>query len=113
VQRVDENTVSMHVEEYRFFITRIKTLEAENESLHHVLKLERASFDEVTDAAKAANEARLEEREAADSQIKKLETWIKHYKAAQWQPGVIGGGGVTTGGDVEGFVGVGWKMDLW
>jgi hypothetical protein len=103
----------MHADEYRFFITRIKTLEAENNSLHRVLKLERASFDEVIDAVKAANQARLEEREAAEARIETLEAWIKRYKAARWIPGVIGGGGVTTGGDFEGFVGLGWKFNLW
>jgi hypothetical protein len=102
----------MHVDEYRFFITRIKTLEAENKSLHRVLSLERASFDEVIEAAKAANNARIEEREASEERIKTLETQVRQYKAIQWIPGVIGGGGVTTGGKVEGFVGIGWKFNL-
>jgi hypothetical protein len=103
----------MHVDEYRFFITRIKTLEVENESLYRILKQERTSFDEVIDTVKAANEARREERAAAEARIETLEAWVKYYKAAQRMPGIIGGGGITTGGGVEGFVGLGWKFNLW
>jgi hypothetical protein len=113
VRRIDENTVSMHVNEYRFFIMRIKTLEAGNEALKQVLQAERASSDEVIDAMKAANDVRLKEREASEARIATLEAWIKRYKTAQWIPGIISGGGISTGGDIEGFIGIGWKIDLW
>ena len=45
VKKVDEKTISMHVDEYRFFITRIKTLEQKYEEIYkkycHVLGMSR------------------------------------------------------------------------
>jgi chromosome segregation ATPase len=109
----------MHVDEYQWYITRIKTLDTEVASLKDVLKRERASFDEVADTAEKADKARQEEREAAKARIRELEAsvaalekTVKRYRDARWIPGVIGGGGVGTNGDAEGFVGLGWKIDL-
>jgi hypothetical protein len=113
VKKIDETTVSMHVDEYRFFITRVKMLEAETESLNRVLKLERASFDEVANAVRVADAARLKEREAFADRIAALEALVRRYKSSQWILGVIGGGGVTAGGELEGFVGLGWKLSPW
>ena len=112
VKQIDENTVTMHIDEYRFFITQIKTLEVEAAGLKRALAEERASLDILAAAADDADTARLEERRAADARIKKLETDLKDCKRRQWLPGVIGGGGITGSGKAEGVIGLGWKIDI-
>ena len=103
----------MHADEYRWFITRIKTLEAQETSLRKVIQIERASFDELAWHVTSADKARKAERLAADSRIKELEAQVRAYGRKKWIPGVVAGGGPTTGGGVQGFVGLGWKVDLW
>jgi hypothetical protein len=110
VKKIDAEHVSMHVDEYRFFITRIKVLETEGASLKQILRMERASFDEVVRTVNAVDKARQEEREAADARIKELEVWIKNYKTARRWPGVVLGGGIGSRGKPEGFVGLGWRV---
>jgi hypothetical protein len=94
----DGDKVTMHVDEYRFFITRLVELEAESAGLRKTLDSERASFDELASAMKAANQARLAERRAVSRR--------------RWAPGLILGGGLTSGGKAEGVIGVGWKLEL-
>jgi cob(I)alamin adenosyltransferase len=101
----------MHADEYRFFITHIQTLAAENTVLKRVLSEERASFDVFVTGAEAAMFARLEERKAADKAIKELEDRISALQRRKRLPGVIGGAGVRHGG-VEAVIGLGWKIEL-
>jgi hypothetical protein len=103
----------MHESEYRFFITRIRELETEAEGLKRTLRFERASFDEVADAAKEVEKAYLEERESARKVIAELEAKNRRHERKRYIPGIIGGAGAGTGGGVQGLIGVGWKIDIW
>jgi hypothetical protein len=103
----------MHVDEYRFFATRVKTLEAETASLKDILARERASFDAVAQAAKEADNARRDERVAFEVRLKDLERQIAKGNTSRWLPGIIAGGGLSSRGDVEGIIGLGWKVPIW
>lgn len=96
----------MEEQEYRFFITRIRELEAENTSLREVLIRERASHDAYVVSVDRERAAWGELRAA-------LMRKIARYENRVWIPGVILGGGATTRGELEGVVGLGWKIDLW
>lgn len=112
--KVDGKKATMHVDEYRWYITRIKTLEAENTSLNKILIMERVSFDELAQEVASADQARQKERSAATSRIKELEAQVRAYNDKKWIPGVVAGGGSTTSGsNVQGFIGLGWKVDIW
>ena len=97
---------------YRFFITRIITLETEAEALRRVLEKERADFEGLAASVKEADKARLAEREASDARIKELERWIKSYKLKQFVPGVVLGGGTGNNGGAQAVIGVGWKINI-
>jgi hypothetical protein len=109
----------MHVEEYRFFVTEVKTLEAENGALKRVLALERASFDAVIQAADEADRTRREERaefeaqvQALGARVNTLERQARGETLSKWIPGVIGGVRLFHG-EPEAVVGLGWKIPLW
>lgn len=105
VRRVDGKVVMEEVE-YRFFITEIQTLRAENAALKSTIEKERADQD--------AHFAGIEtERAAKDKLIAELRAKIDRLLKARMLPGIIAGGGMTTRGEAEGVVGIGWKIDLW
>ena len=112
VKRIDPSHVSMHVDEYRFYITRIKELESENDGLGRTLARERASFDVVAKAAEDADKARQEERAGYEARIQALEGVIRKEKSKNLFPGIIAGGR-WNGGEAEGVIGLGWKGPLW
>ena len=113
VRLIDENTVAMHVDEYRFFITRIRALEAETASLKRVLADERESVGELIKLLNDADDARLDERLASDARIRELEEQVRTYERKKWAPGIVAGGGATGDGRMNGFLGLGWKIDVW
>lgn len=110
--RLENGKITMHPDEYRFFITRIKTLEAEAASLKEMLVREREAFDELATKAMALEVAVEAEREAWGIRIRELEGTIKSNRASQWCPGVILGGGPSTGGGIQGVIGLGWKIGI-
>jgi hypothetical protein len=92
--------------EYRYFVTEIQTLRAENAALRKTIETERADQD--------AHFAGIEtERAAKDKLIAELRAKINRLLKARMFPGIIAGGGMTTRGEAEGVVGIGWKIDLW
>ncbi len=105
VRRADRKIV-MEESEYRFFVTEIQTLRAENAALKKTIETERADQD----AHFAGIEA---ERAAKDKLIAELRAKINRLLKARMFPGIIAGGGMTTRGEAEGVVGIGWKIDLW
>lgn len=105
VRRADGKIV-MEESEYRFFVTEIQTLRAENAALKSTIEKERADQD----AHFAGIEA---ERAAKDKLIAELRAKINRLLKARMFPGIIAGGGMTTRGEAEGVVGIGWKIDLW
>lgn len=105
VRRADGKIV-MEESEYRFFVTEIQTLRAENAALKKTIETERADQD----AHFAGIEA---ERAAKDKLIAELRAKINRLLKARMFPGIIAGGGMTTRGEAEGVVGIGWKIDLW
>ena len=105
VQRLDGRIV-MEEADYRFFITEIQVLRAENAALRKSLDQERADQDlHFAGLAK--------ERAAKDALIEELRAKITRLLRARAYPGIILGGGLTSGGRGEGVVGLGWKLDLW
>ena len=97
----------MQLDDYRFFITRVVALEAETKDLRRALAVERASFDELIQASKQADRARLAERAAYERRVKAM-------SRRKWLPGVIGGVAPSRGGSgVQGVIGLGWKVNLW
>lgn len=104
VRRTDGKIV-MEESEYRFFVTEIQTLRAENAALKKTIETERADQD----AHFAGIEA---ERAAKDKLIAELRAKINRLLKARMFPGIIAGGGMTTRGEAEGVVGIGWKIDL-
>ena len=105
VRRADGKIV-MEESDYRFFITRIKALEAETSALKEARDKERASFDVYMAEAEKERRASIELADRLQGKIRSMEN-------GKWLPGVIAGGGPGTDGGVQGFVGVGWKIDLW
>ena len=110
VKRVNSKIV-MEEADYRFFITKIETLSAENEALKRVLADERASFDVYAANVQAERKARTELDRLNAEKAARLQKQIEALKRRQYWPGVIIGGGVGTDGDgVQGVIGLGWKV---
>lgn len=96
----------MEEADYRLLITEIQTLKAENSSLKAVVEKERADQD--------AHFAGIETERAANARlVAELRAKIDRLLRARLYPGIIAGGGMTTRGEGEGVVGIGWKIDLW
>lgn len=103
--------IVMEEADYRFFITKIETLTAENEALKRVLSDERASFDVYVSNVQAERKARTELDRLNAEKIARLEKQAERMKRRQYWPGLIVGGGYGTDGDgVQGVVGLGWKV---
>lgn len=93
----ENGKIVMEESDYRFFITRIQTLEAKSESLEKVLAEERASFDVYIDNV-------IKEREARKARDEKV-------RRSKLMPGIIVGGGFgSDSGKPQGVVGLGWKL---
>jgi hypothetical protein len=114
----EKGQITMTEQDYRGLIVLLEGSKAENSSLRKIISEERASFDVILNDIKTLEQARLAEREAAEARIKALEELlktqeklVKHYKAARWIPGLIGGVKPDDGG-AELFIGAGWKLDL-
>lgn len=105
VRRADGKIV-MEESEYRYFVTEIQTLRAENAALKKTIDTERADQD--------AHFAGIETERAANARlVAELRAKIDRLLRARLYPGIIAGGGMTTRGEAEGVVGIGWKIDLW
>ena len=105
VRRADGKIV-MEESEYRFFVTEIQTLRAENAALKKTIETERADQD--------AHFAGIETERGANARlVAELRAKIDRLLRARLYPGIIAGGGMTTRGEAEGVVGIGWKIDLW
>ena len=98
----------MEEADYRFFITKIEALQAENAALKNVLANERASFDVY--AADVRQERRLhsEERKLLEEKYSQNLAAIRRQR---YIPSLIFGGGVgTEGNGAQAFIGLGWKV---
>ena len=105
----------MHVDEYRFFITRIQELEAEVTGLDRTIERERKSATELKKAFENAEAARLRERAEYQVRVDQLSGELRRYKRKPYYPGVIFGGGPSwhDGGRSMQFIGgLGWKIDI-
>ena len=104
--RRSDGKIVMEEAEYRFFVTEIHTLRAENAALKKTIETERADQD--------AHIAGIETERAANARlVAELRAKIDRLLRARMFPGIIAGGGMTTRGEAEGVVGIGWKIDLW
>ena len=98
----------MEEADYRFLITRITTLEAENASLKDVLKSERASFDIYMTAVQRERKLHSEERKLIEEKYSKNLAAINRHR---YIPSLIFGGGVgSEGNGAQAFIGLGWKV---
>ena len=103
--------IVMEEADYRFFITKIETLQTENESLKRVLSDERASFDVYVSNVQAERKARVEVDLMQAERVARLQKQVEDLKRRRYWPGVIIGGGYGTDGDgVQGVIGLGWKV---
>ena len=98
----------MEETDYRFFIARIETLQAENAALKDALNSERASFDVYITAVQQERKLHSEERQLME---KRLSDTLSAIRRQQYIPSLIFGGGVGTDGDgAQAFIGLGWKV---
>lgn len=102
--------ILMEEADYRFFITRIKTLEAENAALMKTIAEERASFDVYASSVRAERTLHAEQSALYEQRIEQLSWRIRRLNRQKALPGLLVGGGMSTHGDLEGFVGIGWKI---
>ena len=101
----------MEEADYRFFVTRIKALEAETSALKRVLEQERASFDVYMTNVRSERKARSELDKLNEAKIARLSAQIERLRKQKYWPGLILGGGWGTDGDgLQGVVGLGWKV---
>lgn len=112
IEIVNKNTVVMSVEDYRTLITEMMKYQENIKSLEQVVAKERASIDDLIVTIKTAEDKHKAEREAADLYIKELEKKLSFKKRSAWIPGIIGGIRPTSDWNVEGVIGIGWKLDL-
>ena len=105
--RRSDGRIIMEEADYRFFITRITTLEAENASLKDVLKSERASFDIYMTAVQRERKLHSEERKLIEEKYSKNLAAINRQR---YIPSLIFGGVGTEGNGAQAFIGLGWKV---
>ncbi|MBQ9565202.1 MAG: hypothetical protein IJU98_06395 [Synergistaceae bacterium] len=100
--------IVMEEADYRFFITKIETLQAENVALKNALKAERASFDVYISTVQQERKLRTEERQLLE---KRLNEKLSAIRRQRYVPSLIFGGGVgTEGNGAQAFIGLGWKV---
>ena len=98
----------MEEADYRFFITKIETLQAENVALKNALESERASFDVYISAVQQERKLHSEERQLLEKRLSKKLSAIRRQR---YVPSLIFGGGVgTEGNGAQAFIGLGWKV---
>lgn len=102
--------IVMEEVDYRFFITRIKALEAENAALTKTITEERSSFDVYVSSVRAERTLHAEQATLYEQRIEQLSWKIRRLNRQKALPGLLVGGGMSTHGDLEGFVGIGWKI---
>lgn len=102
--RKSNGHIVMEEADYRFFITKIETLQAANIALKKALESERASFDVYVSAVQEERRLHSEERELMKKRLISL-------RRQRYIPSLIFGGGVgTEGNGAQGFIGLGWKV---
>ena len=102
----------MSVADYRILVTEMMKYQEKVNSLEELIAKERDSVDKLVVTIKLAEDAHKIEREAANEYIKELEKKLAAKKRSAYIPGIIGGIRPTSDWDVEGVVGLGWKLDL-
>ena len=106
--RRSNGRIVMEEADYRFFITRITTLEAENTALKKAIESERASFDVYIANVQQERKLRSEERQLLE---KHLNEKLFAIRRQRYIPSLIFGGGVgTEGNGAQAFIGLGWKV---
>ena len=108
--RRSNGRIVMEEADYRFFITRIKTLEAETAALTKAIAEERSSFDVYVSSVQAERTLHAEQVALHEQRIEQLSWRIRRLNRQKVLPGLLVGGGMSTHGDLEGFVGIGWKI---
>ena len=100
--------IVMEEADYRFFITKIETLQAENTALKNALESERASFDVYIAGVRQERKLHSEERQLLE---KRLNEKLSAIRRQRYIPSLIFGGGVgTEGNGAQAFIGLGWKV---
>lgn len=102
--------IVMEEADYRFFITRIKALEAENAALTKAIVEERSSFDVYVSSVRVERTLHAEQSALYEQRIEQLSWRIRRLNRQKALPGLLVGGGMNTKGNLEGFVGLGWKI---
>lgn len=102
----------MEVDDYRVFITELAKSKTIISGLEKALATERTKTDELITAIKSADVAFEAERKAAEERIKVLEKTLASYKRFNWMPGIIAGIRPDSDWNVEGVIGLGWKIDI-
>ena len=106
--RRSNGQIVMEEADYRFFITKIETLQAENAALKDALSNERASFDVYMASVQQERKLRFEERQLLEKRFNEKMSAIRRQR---YIPSLIFGGGVGTEGDgAQAFIGLGWKV---
>lgn len=105
IRRADGKIV-MEEADYRLLITEIQTLKAETAALRAVVEKERAGQNEYMVRVSL-------ERQAKEALFEAQKDRIDRLTRQKWYPGIIAGVGGTWKGEVQGVVGIGWKIDLW
>ena len=108
--RRSNGRIVMEEADYRFFITRIKALEAENAALTKAIAEERSSFDVYASSVQEERKLRAEQAALYERRVDELSEDVRRLKRQKALPGVLVGGGMNTKGNLEGFVGLGWKI---
>ena len=94
--------------DYRFFITKIETLQAENAALKDALSKERASFDVYMASVQQERKLHSDERKLMEEKYSK---YLADIRRRRYVPSLIFGGGVgTKGNGAQAFIGLGWKV---
>lgn len=100
----------MEEADYRFFITRIKALEAENAALNKAITEERSSFDVYVSNVQEERKLHAEQTALYERRVDELSEDVWRLKRRNALPGLLVGGGMNTKGNLEGFIGLGWKV---
>ena len=101
----------MTISDYRTFVTEIESLKVANESLTNSLKKEEENVKNLIASIMKIEETSKNERKAANERIAYLEKQITKMRTRNFVPGIIGG---VTYDDyqVQGTIGIGWKLNL-
>lgn len=102
--------IVMEESDYRFFISRILAFEAENTTLKKILLEERASFDAYVAGVRRERETQRARMELFTRRIAELTERLRRLNRQKALPGILVGGGMNTGGNLEAFIGFGWKI---